>query len=106
MIETLNKRNEVFTDNSFPPKMESIQGTSKDPSKMNDITRFCDGWKRATDFPSAQTNIPKLFVGGISPNDIKQGMLGDCYFVASLATLAEWPERVEKIFVSSDSEKA
>lgn len=27
-------------------------------------------------------------------------MLGDCYFVASLATLAEWPDRVKKCFVS------
>lgn len=73
---------------------------------MDDVTRFCDGWCRATDFPSAQTNTPRLFVGGISPNDIKQGMLGDCYFVAALATLAEWPERVEKIFVTKKADQA
>jgi hypothetical protein len=30
-------------------------------------------------------------------------MLGDCYFVAALATLAEWPDRVKKIFVSDKS---
>jgi calpain-15 len=45
-----------------------------------------------------------LFKNGIDPNDIKQGMLGDCYFVAALATLAEWPDRVKKIFVSSKGE--
>ena len=73
---------------------------------MDDVTRFCDGWCRATDFPSAQTNTSRLFVGGISPNDIKQGMLGDCYFVAALATLAEWPERVEKIFVTKKADQA
>ena len=33
-------------------------------------------------------------------------MLGDCYFVAALATLAEWPKRVEKIFITAKSEKA
>ena len=68
---------------------------------MDDIVRFCDHWRRATEFPSAKTNIPELFKNGIDPNDIKQGMLGDCYFVAALATLAEWPDRVTKLFVSS-----
>ena len=53
MIETLNEKNEVFTDNSFPAKLNSVEGTSKDPSKMDDIKRFCDGWRRATEFPSA-----------------------------------------------------
>lgn len=30
-------------------------------------------------------------------------MLGDCYFVAALATLAEWPDRVKNIFTSPHS---
>ena len=38
---------------------------------MDDITRFCDGWCRATEFPSAKTSVPELFKGGIDPNDIK-----------------------------------
>ena len=76
-------------------------GTSKDTSKMDDINRFCNEWTRANHFPSADQYTPEIFREGISPNDIKQGMLGDCYFVAALASLAEWPHRVEKIFASN-----
>ena len=102
LIKKLKEANEMFTDTDFPAKHKSIQGTSKDLSRMDDIKRFSSEWKRARDFSSAKVsgNEPELFKGGIDPNDIKQGMLGDCYFVASLATLAEWPDRVKRIFVS------
>lgn len=98
----MKSTNQMFTDTDFPANHRSIQGTSKDLSRMDDIKRFSSEWRRARDFSSAKVsgNEPELFKGGIDPNDIKQGMLGDCYFVASLATLAEWPDRVKKIFVS------
>ena len=73
---------------------------------MDDISRFCHEWRRATDWPSARSMVPELFKDGIDPNDIKQGMLGDCYFVAALATLAEWPDRVRKIFVTTKANRA
>lgn len=38
-----------------------------------------------------------IFQGGIKPNDILQGALGDCYFLCSLAILAERPERIKKL---------
>jgi calpain-15 len=94
-------QDDVFTDHEFPPTMESILGTSRDSSKMDDINRFCNEWTRASDFPSADDYAPEIFREGISPNDIKQGMLGDCYFVAALASLAEWPHRIERIFAST-----
>jgi len=37
----------------------------------------------------------------ISPNDIKQGALGDCYFLSSLSALSEVPDLVKKLFVTS-----
>lgn len=32
--------------------------------------------------------------------DIKQGELGDCYFLSSLSALAEIPEIIKKIFIT------
>jgi len=102
MISKLKEQNELFTDYDFPANRKSIIGTSKNLARMADIDRFCNEWKRARDFSSAKIagNEPELFKGGIDPCDIKQGMLGDCYFVAALATLAEWPDRVKKIYAS------
>jgi calpain-15 len=39
---------------------------------------------------------------GINPNDIKQGALGNAYFLSAVSALAEWPERVESIFATKE----
>jgi calpain-15 len=46
-----------------------------------------------------------IFKDSTSPNDIKQGKLGNCYLLAALATLSEWPGRVEKIFAATKTNK-
>ena len=40
------------------------------------------------------------------PDDIKQGRCGDCYFLASLSAIAEFPERIEKIFITKTVNEA
>jgi hypothetical protein len=36
----------------------------------------------------------------ISPNDILQGECGDCYFLSGVASLAEYPDRIKRIFLT------
>ena len=59
-------------------------------------------WKRASELFSH----PRVFSDGIHPNDINQGGLGDCYFLAVLSALAESEERVRNIFVTQDVNSA
>lgn len=40
-----------------------------------------------------------IFDGKPEPKDIKQGYLGDCYFLAGLAALAERPDRIYNLFL-------
>lgn len=55
------------------------------------------GWAR----PSELVKNPSLFGSkGVKPAGTNQGSLGDCWFLASAAALAEWPERIHKIFTN------
>lgn len=40
----------------------------------------------------------KLFSEGITPWDIRQGALGNGMCLSTIAALAAWPNRIEKIF--------
>ena len=57
-------------------------------------------WIRASEIPSLNDDEGKLavFAGNIEPADIKQGALGDCYFLSVLSVLTEKPERVRILF--------
>lgn len=41
---------------------------------------------------------------GIRPEDIIQGSLGNCWLKTAFSSVAEWPGRVEKIFLNVDNE--
>jgi len=41
-----------------------------------------------------------------SPDDVKQGALGDCYYLSAIATIAERPELIQKLFVMRDLQKS
>ena len=43
-----------------------------------------------------------MFADGVEPNDINQGQLGDCYFLAALSSLAEFEDRVRALFVTQE----
>lgn len=64
-------------------------------------------WKRPQDFPPEpnKSNKWELFVpdgvAKIDANDIVQGELGDCYFLAALSSLAfKFPQYLEDLFIT------
>lgn len=43
-----------------------------------------------------------MFVGKPQPQEIRQGYLGDCYFLAGLAALSQRPDRIYNLFLLKD----
>lgn len=41
---------------------------------------------------------------GITPADVRQGSLGDCWFLAAASAIAEVPHRLEKMFLNDSNE--
>ena len=54
-------------------------------------------WKRASEIYTD----PVIF-DDINPHDINQGQLGDCYLLAVLSALAEFPERIKSLFLTKE----
>ena len=80
-------------DKEFPPEKRSLVGspTPRDYKGQFDVVQF----KRAKDlFGEGNYDVFR----GVSPNDIRQGSLGNCYFLCSLASLAEYPDLIKRLF--------
>ena len=46
----------------------------------------------------------KLFgPAGVSPKDIRQGQLGNCWIMAGASAVAELPGRIERVFLNNDN---
>lgn len=79
------RENRLFDDPDFPA-MDSSVFPSKMPPRPFD-------WKR----PGEITSDPQLFVGGASRLDIQQGDLGDCWLLAAVSCLSQYPKLLKKI---------
>ena len=89
---------EKYTDASFP-YAEAIQWRDIDQTKAQKLGAPYV-WERASvAFPAASLWGSQ----GITPADFDQGGLGDCYFIATAASLAEEPGRIEALFVNEDN---
>ena len=80
-----------MVDPFFPPGEGAVyDGTTDAHSLMVQ-------YRRPKDFFSGNYS---LFLNEIEPNDIKQGSLGDCWFMCSIASLAERKNLVERLFLT------
>lgn len=85
---------EHFIDPSFPPDDSSIYDVVNESSYPLSERVV---WKRPHEFMHGR---PALFENEIIPNDINQGALGNCWFLASIASLAENPALVKRLFLT------
>ncbi|XP_077996188.1 calpain-B-like [Glandiceps talaboti] len=75
----------LFEDNEFPA----------DESSLFFSEFHTEGivWKR----PGEITDDPRLLVDGVSRDDVVQGILGDCWFLSSCASIAQHKRFMQKV---------
>ena len=74
-----------WTDPEFPPTAESLVKYGEKPLKRD------YEWQRASEIYPQRLCV---FNDHINPDDIHQGELGNCYFLAVLSACAEVPRRI------------
>ncbi|KRX06827.1 hypothetical protein PPERSA_11472 [Pseudocohnilembus persalinus] len=90
--QLMEKQINIFIDEDFPHTKQSIS-----KHQMPEAEQY--EWlpaKQCVDLLNQQEM--QIFTGGIDPKDIKQGALGDCYFLSSLSSLAEKPGIIKRLF--------
>lgn len=86
---------------SFSDKVFRCDNTSLgDDEDMRDILKKGAKWKRVQEIFKNY----KLFKG-IDLNDVIQGALGDCYFIAAITSVSEYPNRITKLFLVNKENK-
>lgn len=101
----LSSTTKLYVDNEFTPDASSILWPDYvSPKVMGELGRYANAtWKRVQHIVKDKKCLLKFFgQQGITPSDIQQGVLGDCWLLAGLATLAARDDRLSKIFANKD----
>eukprot|EP00741_Cyanophora_paradoxa_P022170 tig00021435_g21402.t1 len=96
------RRQEFFEDDAFPASERSLFRDPDRPWQGHIDLKMCQ-WLRPKEFCPGQ---PKLFIDGVEPGDVIQGMLGDCWFLGALSVLATQRHLLERLFVSTRNAKS
>uniref|UniRef100_A0A915DMK4 Calpain catalytic domain-containing protein n=1 Tax=Ditylenchus dipsaci TaxID=166011 RepID=A0A915DMK4_9BILA len=87
------RKKQLFVDMAFPPTNSSL---FLDVNRSSDIV-----WKR----PGELVENPQLFVEGASPNDVTQGILGNCWFVSACSALTHNEELLQKVIPCANAQE-
>ena len=93
---TLLSSGQKYSDDDFTPDGSSVYWADMGEG-TDSIADLKLKWKRATEIPGDHS----LFGKGISPDDIIQGNVGNCWLLAAASAVAEVPGRMEKTFLDT-----
>ena len=100
IIDYCTKNNEKFVDDSFPPCDKSLFiDPKKKPRNLANI-KWLSPDKIKTD--QKYSNLRWTIYSYPSSFDIKQGELGDCWFLSGLAIIQDHPELLKRIIITKE----
>ena len=88
-----NKR--LFKDPLFPAESQSMFYKSSPPAGII--------WKRARDIAIESRLQPKLIVNTANANDLCQGQVGDCWFIAAASAISQVNDIFDKVMPKNQS---
>ncbi|KAM0430598.1 hypothetical protein ACHAPT_005950 [Fusarium lateritium] len=94
------KNSGILSGNKLEVDMENLRRCVSEDTSSSD-SRYVPGSVHR--IPRTFEN-PQFTIGGFSSSDIKQGYLGNCWWVAALATIAHRQDLMKKICVARDEE--
>ena len=84
-----------FTDRSFPPNYLSLSPDIFTKDEFNiSLTNIV--WKRASEY----FDQLELFDGSFDLSSIKQGKVGNCYFISTISSICRQPKLIYRLFPS------
>lgn len=97
-----------FLDTDFPPARASL-GVPRPGRSFIDETKVASTkWIRLPTLIRMNSGLPEsqpiLLWDRISPQDLIQGQIGNCWLIATIAALAEFPAAIQRLFVKADVE--
>ena len=107
ILEECKLKDEPYTDESFPPNEFSLIKDWDDDDVFDKVRMWRKfEWIRCNEIGSLNDGEGRLqvFHNLIEPRDMKEGLLGDCYFLSALAVLGTKVTREKFIFLNTDEE--
>ncbi|KRX04560.1 hypothetical protein PPERSA_04375 [Pseudocohnilembus persalinus] len=108
-LKQCQENNQKFTDTEFPPIETSLSYSNFEKLSVSKKQIWKQiQWLRPSEFldKNQQIHIFEKPFGSsanvIEPNDIRQGKLGNCYFLSALSSIAEQPKLIKRLFTSSE----
>ncbi|XP_054155045.1 calpain-D-like [Oppia nitens] len=103
ILDFLRRDRSKFVDDSFPPLQRSLYYRNSRNECRNSVSQWLRPEQVVTrDRMGSYQMIPWTVFRTPQPSDISQGILGNCWLLSALAVLAERPELVRKVMVTSD----
>ena len=90
-----------YIDPEFPTRYESLWGYGS--ASLSERYLKSLAWGRPTEIFKGEPYV--VFNEGIDINDVIQGGLGDCYLLASIASIAEHPDRLKRLYLTRKPNK-